>query len=206
MSYEDAYNAALANFEHSDLAEIAFNSSTNFSEGNITVHFLGETFLISEKGRKIICSCSKSEAKIAEKIILLHYLMTADGVPLARDLITLENIKGASFYFPTYKARTTDLLIKYFKSDMNLFIDKSRRLNANIESASDGNIPGKKAESVKAVFLALPNIPVSLVYHSGDKEFLPDIKILYDANIEHYLPLEDIIVMTELLIHKIIKN
>jgi hypothetical protein len=205
MSYEDAYKAALESFKHLDLADVSFNSSTGLSGDSITVPFLGGIFIISEKGNAIIRIDSKNEVKIAEKIILLHYLITADGTPLSRDLITLENIQGASFYFPTYKARTIDLLLRYFGNDSNLFANKCRNFKANIESTTPGNISEKKAAAVKATFLILPNIPVSIVYHPGDKEFLPDIKILYDANIEHYLPLEDIIVMTELLTHKIIK-
>ena len=85
------------------------------------------------------------------------------------------------------------LLILYNKKMLKLFffyIKKLLRLN-------------KKS----FVFKVLPRVKIALAFWRGDQEFSSKISLMFDKNITHYLPLEDIsVVCQELAIRLTLKN
>lgn len=205
--YEVSYKLACEKLAQLDLDDVAFNSSARLADGILSLELLGETFIIKEQGKNITVSSGR-EPKISEKILLLHYLGTADGSPLTREEVTLENIPGAAFYYPTYKARSIDLIIRRFASapadpqghPVGDFIKAAQKIGFN---------PAKEGRQYRFKSLALPNVPVSFVLWESDNSKEPDmetLKVLYDTGITHYLPLEDIIIITEMIAHRIIKT
>lgn len=52
---------------------------------------------------------------------------------------------------------------------------------------------------------AFPRVPIGLVLWKGDEEFPPAGNILFDSSIPAYLPVEDIVVLTETVVWKLIK-
>jgi len=230
IPYETSYNLACEKLESLDLNDVAFNSSVQLKGDILLVNFLNETYAVKENGKDIRVVNSSREVKINEKILLLHYLITADGTAPAREEVTLENIPGASFYYPTYKARTIDLIINKFaqapsppeadlpkaqgsweKTTSDKFIASVKNMGFNLV---------KEGELNRLRSLVLPNVLISFVFWAparpdgrlpDDKagqggEDLSNLKILYDKNITHYLPLEDIIIISELVSHRIIKS
>jgi len=200
--YENAYKLACEKLAGLDLEDVAFNSSARLEDGAIYLDLMGETFAIKEHGSEITVDSGGAhrEPSINEKIILLHYLITADGSALKGEEITLQEIPGASFYYPTYKARTIDLIISKFSHSYDKLIEVAQSIGFKAIKA-----PG----SCRLKSLILPNVPVSFILwlpaDAGGTIDADSLKILYDAGINHYLPLEDIIILTELIAHKIVK-
>jgi len=196
--YETAYKLACDRIAQLDLDDIAFNSSARLESGALSIELLGETFIIKDLGRDINTSSGR-EPRISEKILLLHYLSTADGSPLTREEITLENIPGAAFYYPTYKARSIDLIIRKFAPAPADFINTAQKMGFNM---------AKEGRQYRLKLRALPNLPISFVFWESYKAKEPDmetLRVLYDNGITHYLPLEDIIIITEMIAHRLIK-
>ena len=52
-------------------------------------------------------------------------------------------------------------------------------------------------------FQIFPRIPVTLVLWEEDEEFPPAGKMLFDAAIDHYLDLEDVVVMGEMIVGRL---
>src|SRR3989339_1454977 len=197
--YETSYKLACEKLAQLDLDDVAFNSRARLDSDVLSIELLGETFVVSDRGESIAVYSGR-EAKISEKILLLHYLVTADGSPLAREEITLENIPGAAFYYPTYKARSIDLIIRRFATAPADFIKAAQHVGFNLV---------KDGRQYRLKSLVLPNLPISFVLWESDKSKEPAIetlKVLYDKGITHYLPLEDIIIITEMIAHRIIKS
>ena len=206
--YEASYNLACEKMAQLDLDDVAFNGSARLDSDVLSIELLGETFIISaesgsasggkEWGKNITISSGR-EPRISEKILLLHYLVTADGAPLTRQEVTLENIPGAAFYYPTYKARSIDLIIRRFASAPSDFIKAVQKIGFN---------PAKEGRQYRLKSLVLPNVPISFVLWESDSGHpaIETIKVLYDTGITHYLPLEDIIIITEMIAHRIIKS
>ncbi|MEK7447885.1 MAG: DUF3786 domain-containing protein [Planctomycetota bacterium] len=215
--YEIAYQQALTQLNKMNLDDAAFNSSVKLENEGFSFEWLGEAVRIENKGQRIIYLKTVQEPKIAEKIILLHYLITADGSPLTRQEITFENIPGAGFYGPTFNARTRNQLLRVFKNNLERFAQIIVSFSGRVEGVFE---PGKSPQ-VRIKIMAFPCVPISFIYWRGNQEMEPegtassepevtafsepDLQIVYDAGITHYLPLEDIVILTELLAHKIIK-
>jgi len=52
-------------------------------------------------------------------------------------------------------------------------------------------------------FQAFPNIPITYIYWNGDEEFPASVQVLFDSSIKDYLPLEDIVFLSEMLSWKL---
>jgi len=196
-AYEIAYRLAQEQLSGMDLSDVAFNGSAQLDDETLCIDFLGETYKVEDKGTRI--TRSGEETKIGEKILILHYLVTADGSPLSRDEITFENVPGGQFYYSTYKARPIAYLLRVFSKGLKgeSFTKVTQQLGGRIVEHSGGTI--------KARFLVFPNVPIMLIMWLGDKETGSNFQILYDSSITRYLPLEDIVVVTEQLVHRLAK-
>lgn len=204
--YEKAYQMAMEKLTQLNPDDVAFNASARLDNGNLSLELINETFVISLQGKEILTQSGR-EVRMSEKILLLHYLVTADGAPLQRQEITLQEIPGAAFYYPTYQARTILPIARTFSKKIQVFIDAAQKIGFNL-------IEEKNMCRLKS--LTLPNIPMTfIIWKPSDEttgaseQTIPNsetIKILYDAGITHYLPLEDIIILTELVCHRIAKT
>ena len=52
----------------------------------------------------------------------------------------------------------------------------------------------------------LPRVPLGLVLWRGDAEFPAEGKVLFDSSVSRYLPVEDIVVLAETVVWKLIKR
>ena len=53
---------------------------------------------------------------------------------------------------------------------------------------------------------AFPFIPLALILWRGDAEFPAEGKLLFDDSITEYLPVEDIVILAETVVWKLIKS
>ena len=53
---------------------------------------------------------------------------------------------------------------------------------------------------------AFDQVPITLVLWKGDEEVAPNGNILFDANISDYLSTEDVTVLSETIVWKLVKN
>jgi len=127
--------------------------------------------------------------------LFLHYLRTAHGKPLADRWVSLREIEGGEFYHHASQGYSGDRLAKRFGNNVEAF-----RLTA--ESAG-----GERRELGDAAysFLALPRVPLVVVYWQGDEEFSPTARVLFDASAGHYLPVDLLSVLGSELCDRIIR-
>jgi hypothetical protein len=52
----------------------------------------------------------------------------------------------------------------------------------------------------------LPRIPLGLLVWRGDEEFHAAGKVLFDSSVSQYLPVEDIVVLAETVVWKLVKG
>jgi hypothetical protein len=130
-----------------------------------------------------------------DRLIILHYLNTADGSPLTDRLITFKELPEGAVYYPTYVKRT-------IKPLLDKFADRPESLIAAAKS-----IGGVKAETGDFSFhlYALPRVPLTVTLWLGDEELPPEGNILFDSSITDYLPTEDITVLCEILAWKMVR-
>ena len=121
------------------------------------------------------------ETPIVNKILILHYLEHAEGVPLHHKWISFKEIPGGQIYINPFYNRAIRPLIKLFGRDPQGLITAGLALGGKREDLGDACV-------VVPVF---PMVPVAYVIWEGDEEFDPSGNILFDESAPHYLPLED---------------
>ena len=141
-------------------------------------------------------SSKSANVTLVTRIILLHYINTASGIPLTGEKVGYDDIPSCLHYEPVFEKRVLKPLRNAFGSDKHTFLEAGLALG------------GKKEEYGDASFtlFALPKIPITFVLWEGDEEFPPSAKALFDPSIVGYLPLEDIVVIAKLAASRILKT
>ncbi len=129
------------------------------------------------------------------QILVLHYLEGADRAQLANRLVTFRDFEGGAIYYPAFKARTMDVIVKEF--------GEKPALLKGIGEAMRGEPVDVGSVGFKVDFF--PRTPVVVVLWLGDEEVPAAANILFDANTGKVLPTEDISVMGGALTRRLVK-
>ena len=198
-SYRQTFDLACQQLKGLDLRERAekagahFEKGPNGKEGRISLNLFNAGYFVDFPG-VLITSTEKKVVSLVAKIVLLHYLIKADGRPLSHQLIPYKDIPGGMLYAGVFARRAVEPLIPVFGQSPEAFLDAGFRLG------------GRKAEygDVSFVLPALPRIPMTYIVWKGDEEFPATIQLLFDKSVEGYLSLEDIVVVSEMATSRLI--
>lgn len=133
---------------------------------------------------------------LVAKIILLHYINGAAGVPLGAGKVPYEDIPGLRPYLPVFEKRVTKPLQTAFGYERDAFREAGMSLGAQEEEYGDASF----------TLFALPRVPITFILWEGVEEFRPSVRCLFDPSIPKYLPLEDITVISKLAAVRIVKE
>jgi hypothetical protein len=131
---------------------------------------------------------------IWEKILILHYLTNSNKESLTGSLITYRQIKSGSVYFPTFEKRSIQPFTKFFAENSEALLEVANHIDA--EKYDSGDMAIK--------IMAFPSVPLYFVLWKGDDEFPASGNILFDETIEKKLSAEDIAVLSQQIVFKLI--
>lgn len=129
--------------------------------------------------------------------LVMYYLHTADGTPLAGKWISFAELPDGRVYNSAFQGSTGDSLVKTFGFD----VDSLRQVCEKLGGMSQSGY-GDAAY----VFSALPRVPIMLNYWCGDEDFPSTCKLLFDESVSHYLPTEACAILGNMLKGRIEKN
>lgn len=166
-----------------DPREVCKRSGARYDEvaGGYLLDFLKERYLISPSS-----SCVKGAEgttaipSVDLQVVLITYLLRARAIPLAQRLVAASGLKGGARFFQGAHRLPLDPLVVRYGEAPERFIEKGLSLGGIVERYGDAAIR----------LQALPRVPVILVLWRGDNEFPPRLSCLFDASIEHQLPLD----------------
>ena len=141
-------------------------------------------------------SSSGANITLVARIIILHYINNASGIPVAGEKIAYGDIPSCMHYAPVFEKRVLKPLVNAFGYDKYTFLEAGRLLGAKEEEFGDASF----------TLFAFPKIPITFTLWEGDSEFQPSAKALFDPSITGYLPLEDIVVIAKLAAGRILKT
>ena len=133
---------------------------------------------------------------IREKLLVLHYLLTANGTPLSGRLITFQELPDGNVYYPTFQKRSVQPLLSNFGYETEGLLPLAEKLGGKSVELGD----------MAVTVNAFPRVPVTIVVWKGDAEFAASGSILFDAGISNYLPTEDITVLCETISWKLVRS
>jgi len=191
--YRQAVEIACGKLKEIDLARQAQNGGFTLNPGGeMEISFFGKTYTIHPETCEFH-SPDESVISLVTKGVILHYILRADGCPLARKFITYGEIPGGLSYAGVFRRRVILPFLSAFGQDLERFKKVAKTYQG---------VPALLGDAA-FTFQIFPRIPVTLVLWEGDEEFPAAGKMLFDAAIDHYLDLEDVVVMGEMIVGRL---
>ena len=187
LAWELAFEQTAEELRQADLAERCEKSRADWhpGDGEAELEFLNRVYRVQPPEFDVVGPEVGEEVPLTEKILLLHYLKTASGVPLSGEWITFGEVPGGEIYLPVFRARSIDRLVRGFTGREEMLFEAAQSI---------GGVPADFGD-VSVQIQALPRVPVAVILWRGDEEFSPSGNLLFDATVTEYLPMEDIVVL-----------
>lgn len=204
-SKEEAYEPALTKAKQEIAAldpwEAAFKAGVTYqetgdNEGEWSVLFWGKRYKVTFPKGEVTEEDTGQTPPIATTLIILHYLLTADGTRLAGHWVSFREFPGGQGYWPVFQRRTALKLARTFGEDKEAFVRAAQALGGEKLSFGDASF----------LFRMFPQLWMAVVLHTADEEFGPSVQVLFDASAGHYLPTEDLVILSEMLTHRLIRE
>jgi hypothetical protein len=199
-TYRPALEKARHDFAGAEPERVASRSGvrlepTEGQRGRFVISFLNEVHWVYWPDGAVQRADDATPADVWTHIVLLHYLLTADGSPMADRWIAFRNLPGGLGYDTAFQGRASLRLARAFGSNRPAFEAAARSLGGERLSFGDASFS----------FRALPCLWLAAVLNVADDEFPAHASILFDAAASHYLPTEDLVVVGGLLAGRLIE-
>jgi len=196
--FRAAWELARSEWAAADPARRAAQAGCGFSPSGAAVPFFGRPHLVTHPGGDV--SAGGAPVHVAVSILLLHYLLRADGLPPAGEWLAFRELPDGLFYAATFAQRAEVPLAQAFGAGSGGG-DGVSRLHA--AAAAAGGLPLDLADAAFA-FQALPRLALAVLVWDGDEEFPAQASVVFDAAAGHYLPAEDLAGLGGLLARRLI--
>ncbi len=159
------------------------------------VSFFGEAYSVSYPEARVTKG-NGSEAGAREALIVLHYLVNADGTEVRGRWVAYRDLPGARYHEPAFAAEVEVPLSR------GLAGRREELRSWAAEHAEAVDLPG----DVAAAWYVLPRVPLLLVFNEGDEEFPASARVFFDESAPHYLLTEDLSVLAELAALRLLED
>jgi hypothetical protein len=127
----------------------------------------------------VVRNADGTPARTDRQALVLMYLQTADGAPVAHHWLRYRELPGGLFYAYAFHGYAERRLAQAFHNCPEAFREAALRC---------GGVPLTFGAAYAFEFVALPRIHLAAVLWSGDEDFASNALILFDAAVSHYLP------------------
>jgi hypothetical protein len=135
------------------------------------------------------------EATLSIQALLLYYFTTADGAPITGQWISFSELPDGKFYQQAFQGYTGTELSRVFQNNQRSFINAATNLGGVAQPLGDAAFS----------FLALPRVPLLVIFWQGDEDFPASYRILFDQSAPHYLPADVYAIVGSMLTRQLIK-
>lgn len=197
--FADALERARADWAVADPTACAARAGCEVAGGCVRAPLFGRPHLVLHPGGEVVAltpAAAQLEpgpdakpAHAAVAILLMHYLLTADGTPAAGEWLAYRELPGGLFYATAFSARAEAPLARAFAGPAGPSGPGPAAFGA--AAARLGGEPLPLADAAFG-FQALPRLAVAALLRVGDDEYPGTAAVLFDAAAAHYLPPEDL--------------
>lgn len=198
--YHYAYRLACEALKRADIKERALKSGSTIEPisdetYSIKLAFLNRLCQISFPEIKIDYQESGADVPIWSKILILHYLVKSEGYPLTGKWVNFREMSGGESYYPAFVKRSEKPLLDFFGNRLELLVKAAMAFGGHKTHEGD----------MAVVVKAFPRVPIMMIFWSGDEEFPPEARILFDSTISTYLSTEDVAVLSQQMVFGLIQ-
>lgn len=202
--YGPALTKAIQELQALDPWLVTLKSGAEYKElsattGQIELKFFGEDHLIhfpqctvheADTGQEVKMD---QETLIITRVLLLHYLINADGTRLADKWVSLRQLPGGLSYEPVLRTRANQPLEQAFESNLDGFVAAAEAMGGEKLSFGDASF----------MFHVLPRLRLAVILYLGDEEFPSSVNMLFDATADHYLSVYDLTIVAGILVERL---
>jgi hypothetical protein len=196
-NYQQAFDLACAELRAKDLKERAAKAGGVYDRGQegeeILIPFFSDFYRIRFPQVEFH-SPGKKTISLVTRGLLLHHLLHADGSPLTGKWVGYKDIPGGLLYAGVFARRVTEPLVKKYGRSAKLFLEAGVRFRGETAGVGDASF----------TLRALPRVLLQYILWEGDEEFPPSVQLLFDSSVDHFLPLEDIVVLGQITTGRLI--
>ena len=196
--YLDALKRAHQDLTKLDPYEAAFRAGCDFRSdeegGRVQIRFLGQDYVVRLPEVSVLTKDGQ-EPDVATRLIILHYLIHADGASPADRWIAFRELPNGRVYDSAFRGRSSLRLVRTYGMDEKGFVAAAEALDGDRLTLGDASF----------MFRLLPRVSMAVILRVGDEEFGPNVSVLFDAAAGHYLPVEDLAVLGGMLASRLIK-
>lgn len=168
--------------------EVRSRTALHKSENTAPLHSTEQGMRGPASGR-----CRKAAAEAGEdpplvrRVLILHYLIQAQGQELARRWVDFRSLPGGVVYYPVFRGRVIGRLVRMFGERPRDLIQAAAPLGGREIAMADCAVE----------FPAFPRVPVVFALWEASEEFGPEGTVMYDDALPAYLETEDAIIVCE---------
>jgi hypothetical protein len=182
----------LASADIAGLAEQLNLQITNAGEAEIP--FLGQTYLISQKG---VRRSDQRSFPDTTGSVLIHYLLAGSSSRPTGKFVPLAELAGPLFKKGSYSQSALEgPLVKRFQGRIPEFLSITESIGGR-----QGGISG--LGSVSVIFEVLPNILLQIIFYDKDGEFPARATLLLDANVTQLIDFEALAVLVTIFVRSL---
>ncbi len=191
--FQIAYDRAQADWAAADPARCAALAGCALTPEGVLIPYFGRPHLVTHPAGEALVQATGKPAHVTIAIVLIHYLLRADGMSPADRWLAFRELPDGMFYAQAFAGHAEGLLAQRFGADLAGFRRAAQAL---------GGAPLDLADASYR-FAALPRLPMAALLWAGDDEFPGQARVLFDAHAGHYLPTEDLSGIGDWLAHKL---
>jgi hypothetical protein len=158
---------------------IAVRCGGLYEKGNILITLWGQQVAISWPDLKTCNLPDENPCSTFDAAMLLYYLRSADGAPMADRWIGFRELPGGGFYHQAFQGYSGDILARDLGEQPEVFNRAARKLEG-------WHMPALAPYAY--AFQPLPCIRLAAVMWPGDEELPSRASVLFDASASHYMP------------------
>ncbi len=160
--------------------------------GTCRLAVLGETLQADLDTGEVVAASGQAVAP-SWRILLLHYLARVDRPIAGPAEITFADLPAARAYAGVYRQRV-----------LARFCATAGREGETFAAAA-GALGGRTVDGGDMAFEfdVFPRLAVRMIWHAADEEFGPSATLLLPRNVEAFLCIEDIVVLSEQLVSRL---
>jgi hypothetical protein len=128
-------------------------------------------------------------------ILVLDYLVRADGSAPSGEWIGFQELPDGAFYRRAFQGYSGDRLVRELAADVDRFRRAARALGGEPLPMGDTGF----------AFRVLPHVPLAVVWWDGNDEFPASATVLFDRVAGVYLPTDGLAILGRMLCRALVK-
>ena len=179
-------------FSQKDAEAMAYKAGVTYNADSkeFLVPFIGQDYRVVFPDGEVYYKDSDNDVIIEVKILILHYLYGASGVPLQNSWISFKELPDGFIYIEPFTNRAIRPLVGIFGNIPEKMLAAGEKLGGERLKIGDASI----------TIPVFPRVPITFILWEGDEEFPANGNVLFDASAPRYLDTEDYALLPSLVI------